>query len=53
MRQVMGGFPVIECLITVLNWREDSRNQVRNKEAVKGRDGLDRKCTGNPGDSTR
>lgn len=40
--QIMGWFPVVEGLVTVLDGGEESSNQVGSEEDVEGRDGFDR-----------
>lgn len=42
MAQVVGGFPVVERLVAVLDRGEEGGDQAGGEEEVKGRDGLDR-----------
>jgi len=40
MAEVMGGFPIVESLVTVLDRREQCGYQIGNQESVEGKDGL-------------
>lgn len=40
MGEIMGWLPVVERLVAVLDWREQSSDQACSKEEVEGRDGL-------------
>ena len=48
MAEIVGGFPVVEGLVAVLDRRKQSGYDIRDEEQVEGRDRLDPIRTGFP-----